>query len=238
METRKRSSLFISIFATLLVYVGAIGIYLYAYGWRFDLFNREVVKTGVLNVETDPLFADIYVNGESKGKTPKSISLLVGKYDIKVTKEGYHDWNKVIAIKQEKSTPIYPWLYKTDLVKENVYTGTEKEEYVKSWIGHNTVFFLTKDGSNGYIWKYSIDTAFWDLSSNPKKILSIPDIKSKDISFSISTTLKFLFPLPLIYSSDFFAYSITHSFFVTQFLPSFTAFNFPWRALKLKYSCE
>ncbi|MBO6026406.1 MAG: S46 family peptidase [Bacteroidales bacterium] len=54
---------------------------------------------GSLNVETTPNFCNLYVDGENKGTTPKSISeILVGKHQIRLTKDGYAEYREDITI--------------------------------------------------------------------------------------------------------------------------------------------
>ena len=114
---RKLFSL-ISILASLFVYTGAVAIYLYANGWRLGDSNQLLVKTGVLTVQSSPSLADLYVNGEKEGRTSKSVSLPVGIHSVLVKKNGYVEWKKDVEIKEQKSTPVYPWLIKKEIAKK------------------------------------------------------------------------------------------------------------------------
>lgn len=176
----KRLLSFISLFATVFILAGSALIYLYANGWRLDPLNRSVIRTGVLTVESEPFLADVFVNSEEKGRTPRSMSLPVGIYSINVRKSGYIDWNKDIEIKEEKSTPVLPWLIRSEIAKENVFT-LEDEKYIKSWINesYDHIFILTsktESKSNTYtykIWRYDVNTTFWDLSPNPEVVFTL-----------------------------------------------------------------
>ena len=109
-QRSKKILTLISVLASIGVYAGAVLVYLYANGWRVDPFNQQVVKTGVLTVESDPFLATLSINGQSRGRTPRSTSLNVGEYDISVKRDGYREWKKKVEIKEEKSTNIYHWL--------------------------------------------------------------------------------------------------------------------------------
>lgn len=166
-------SILLSVFFTLSIYTGALLIYLYASGWRLDILNQEVKQTGVLTIESKPTLANIYIDDESKGRTDKSMTLDVGDYSIKVSKDGYYDWNKVVRILEERSTPVFPWLIKTEFEQETVFTS--QKELVNYWIDStdNHLLLLISDESNYEILNYNINTEFWELANNPLTILTI-----------------------------------------------------------------
>lgn len=62
---------------------------------------------GRLEVVSTPLDADIYLNGEKKGTTPLPIpNLMVGKYELRLEKEGYFGKLIDITITENKTTEI------------------------------------------------------------------------------------------------------------------------------------
>lgn len=169
----------ISILASIFVYAGAIGIYFYANGWRFGGTTQLFIKTGVLTVESDPFLANLYIDGKEKGRTPKSVSLPIGTHDVSLYKSGYVEWRKSIEIKEQKSTPIYPWLIKKD-IKEKQQFLLQGKKYINSWMSeHDThSYFLVNEylpESLNYrytLYRFDTDTAFWDMGSNPRIVLS------------------------------------------------------------------
>lgn len=183
----------ISILASIFVYTGAIGIYFYANGWRLDPINQQVIKTGVLTVESEPFLANLYIEGEDKGRTPRSESLTVGSYDISVYKTGYIEWKKNIQIKEEKSTPVFPWLIRDNIEKQNIFS-LEDRKYINSWINETNdhLLILTSQqlvisGTYKYeLWRFDINTAFWDLSSNPRVVLTFDSATQENISMTIA----------------------------------------------------
>jgi len=178
-KRNKKILTLISIIASVSVYIGAVLVYLYANGWRIDPFNQQVIKTGVLTVESDPFLASLFIEGESKGRTPRSTSLQVGEYNISVRKDGYIEWVKRVEIKEEKSTNVYPWLIRERIEKQNVST-IDGRKYIQSWENEkrDKILILTSKLNEENtlfdfeIWLYTVNTTFWDLSSNPKVILS------------------------------------------------------------------
>lgn len=188
----------LSLIGTLIVYGGAILIYLYANGWRIDPLNQQVLKTGVLTVESDPFLATLYIEGKSKGRTPKSNSLNVGEYEISVKRDGYIEWKKKVEIKEEKSTPVYPWLIREEIEKSNISLIAGRK-YLNSWTNEfqDKVLILTSTYNeesllfNYELWLYNVNTTFWDLSSNPKVILSFESPVENDISLSLSPNAQY-----------------------------------------------
>lgn len=74
-------------------------IILYARGYSFDWEEKTIVDTGGIYLKTHPSRAEIYVNDKAKGKTAKFIRRLIPKtYEIKITKEDYHPWQKELIV--------------------------------------------------------------------------------------------------------------------------------------------
>ena len=56
---------------------------------------------GSLNVECSPDLATLYIDGKEMGKAPKLIGkILVGEHHLRLTKDGYNDYNENITIKK------------------------------------------------------------------------------------------------------------------------------------------
>jgi hypothetical protein len=64
-------------------------------------------KTGVLSVNSSPLKAEIYLNNELHGETPKFINnLRVGTYNLKLQKQGYATVEKQIKITEDQTLTL------------------------------------------------------------------------------------------------------------------------------------
>ena len=60
-----------------------------------------------LNVESNPNFSTIYLDGEEMGTTPRSIKeVLVGQHVLRLTKEGYDDYTVRITLAQGESKQV------------------------------------------------------------------------------------------------------------------------------------
>lgn len=189
---RKFTAVLASIFATFAVYTGALAIFLYVQGWRFDFVEQSIKRVGVLTVESSPTLADIYVNGEHKGRSNKSMTLDIGTYDITVSKDGYYDWKKEVNILEEKSTPIFPYLILTEFSSEILYESDLT--LLKHWEDRtdNHLVLLLEDENSLRLVHYDINTGFWALNTAPIEILNIPTSQEEnpitDIDLALSPT--------------------------------------------------
>jgi len=164
----------LSILTSIIILLGAVIIYLYSSGYRIDILDREIKITGVITVQSDPIAADLYVNSEKIGRTPRSHVLKVGEYDISIKREDYKDWNKKVKVLEGKSTPIFPYLIYDEIVSKEKWKSEGLVE--KLWVSdtRNDVLFLQKDSNTSYsLWEYTINPVLWDFSTNPSKILTL-----------------------------------------------------------------
>ena len=97
----------------------------YSRGYRFDTNKNEMVRTGGISINSNPKNAQVFLNGNHKepnffekallpfknvfgirkmgGTTPAIFqSLLPDEYNIEVTKEGYHLWQKTLDVYAEQ----------------------------------------------------------------------------------------------------------------------------------------
>jgi len=103
-------SFFIAIFA-----IAAPTLVLYTAGFRYDFKYNRIVETGSLVIKSYPENASIYIDGKLLEQTTPTIinTILPGKINLLVEKEGYHRWEKTIEIFHrvstfEESIKLYP----------------------------------------------------------------------------------------------------------------------------------
>ncbi|MFA5020616.1 MAG: PEGA domain-containing protein [Patescibacteria group bacterium] len=95
-------SIFIGIFL-----IAAPLIVLYTMGYRYNLTKGRVQKTGIIRITSTPRGADIQLNGikYELSQTPARIEkLLPGDYEIKLSKDGYYDWQKKLPVYENGTT--------------------------------------------------------------------------------------------------------------------------------------
>lgn len=173
--SKKFTAILTSVLATFAVYTGALLIFLYVQGWRIDFLDQSIKQVGVLTVESSPTQANIFVDGKNIGKTNKSTTLDVGTYDIEVTRDGYYDWKKKVKILEEKSTPVFPYLIRTDFQEETIYNSDLQLEKYWTDKNNNHLIMLLKSENIFQLVHYNINSGFWTLNTSPVTIFSVED---------------------------------------------------------------
>lgn len=74
-------------------------ILFYSLGYGFDWQKKKLVLTGGFYLKSSPSGAKIYVNDKANNKTPRLISRLLPRdYSVKISKDGFHSWEKQLPI--------------------------------------------------------------------------------------------------------------------------------------------
>lgn len=76
---------------------------------NYAIFTIEAPKPiyGFLDIDSDPMKADIYIDGKHCGQTPNVISdILIGTHELKIEKQGCTTITKTIAIKEGETLNI------------------------------------------------------------------------------------------------------------------------------------
>jgi beta-lactam-binding protein with PASTA domain len=68
----------------------------------------------VLNIESIPTSADVFINGEARGKTPLKLYLPLEKYEVRVSMQGYYEYEAQIKLDKEGEIPVLARLISKD----------------------------------------------------------------------------------------------------------------------------
>src|SRR5581483_8972254 len=95
--------IFISLCVLFLLFLGTTLVVLYGRGYRFGLANGrpDISGTGILVAKSNPNGASVFVDGHLTTATDNTINLAPGTYDVKIEKEGYFPWEKIIKVQKE-----------------------------------------------------------------------------------------------------------------------------------------
>ena len=97
----------IPISSILIVGTGTIIAVQFVRGNTINPTTGEITETGVLSINSQPTGAAIYINDRLQSATNTNISFLdTGKYNIRLTKEGYRPWEKQIIVNNQLVTKI------------------------------------------------------------------------------------------------------------------------------------
>ncbi len=89
-------------FLTVLVIFAAAGLVIaYGRGYRVDMKQSGLTSTGLISATSDPVGAQVYVNGQLRTATNNSFNIDPGFYTVKVAKEGYISWQKDLRVQGE-----------------------------------------------------------------------------------------------------------------------------------------
>lgn len=159
-------------------------IYYFAKGYRINLNDQQITKTGVLNIKADPFWSDIYIDGKKDGRSPKSKSLDIGVYNVDIKKDGYKTWTKRVEIFDEKSTIVRPWLMLEEPKTATVWNSEQLFE--KIWTNRSSqlaVIQLKDSNEQSTLWAYRTTTPFLSFSNNLVKLLTT-DAEITDLKLS------------------------------------------------------
>lgn len=68
--------------------------------------NVALVRLNILTIGSDPEGASFYLDGELKGRVPQRLALNDGEYFLKLSRDGYADWEQTISLRQDYTQTI------------------------------------------------------------------------------------------------------------------------------------
>ena len=108
-EKRKRP--FHMVLAAIILIVAAAGLVYFMTGKSSPPENKLL---SILKVESDPSGANVFLNGSLKGQTPLTIDLPLGKYEIRLSRQNFHEWEAQLQLDEEGETPLFVRLIAMD----------------------------------------------------------------------------------------------------------------------------
>ncbi len=159
----------------------------YFQGYRFDFKNKKLIQTGGLFLKIKPKQTKIYLDEKLSKETDFLFgsalieNLLPKKYNVKVKKEGYFDWEKNLEIREKEVTEARNVvLFPNDINFSFLSKGIKDV-----WLSPDERKMIFKEKKED-IWELKI----YDLEKNLKShLLKESDISSKgadlfDLEFS------------------------------------------------------
>ncbi|HIA91623.1 TPA: PEGA domain-containing protein [Candidatus Saccharibacteria bacterium] len=117
--------------ATLIfVVIGTILIVALAQGYRYDVASGEVSLSGLLRVESRPVTAEVFIDGQSTDeRTSYKETIPEGSYNVELVADGYRTWQKDVQIRGGLVEWLrYPRLIPETLVAESVLAQPATQE--------------------------------------------------------------------------------------------------------------
>jgi hypothetical protein len=114
MKTRALKAFLIP-FVTVCSILGvSFAVIAYGRGYRIDVKKSSLKPTGLISATSDPIAAQVVVDGTLKTATNNSFNLEPGWYTVTISKEGYISWQKKIRIQGEVVTRADAFLFPTN----------------------------------------------------------------------------------------------------------------------------
>jgi len=106
----KKSKKLIFSLSLMLILIAAVGGFSYYYFLPAKTEPTKVlsplIRRALLNIESAPVGAEVFINGIFRGRTPLILKLPVGKHEVRMTLADYHDWEAQVQLEGEKETPL------------------------------------------------------------------------------------------------------------------------------------
>jgi hypothetical protein len=99
-----KSRLLISIAIFLFLSVGTYIAIKWAQGYRLNFSKKTFESTGLLVANSQPQGASVYIDNELKSATNDTLHLPPNDYKIRLEKDGYSTWEKLVKIEKELVT--------------------------------------------------------------------------------------------------------------------------------------
>jgi hypothetical protein len=114
MKNTKLRSFLIS-FVTVCSILGvSLLVIAYGRGYRLDFQKTSIKPTGLISATSDPIGAQVLINGILKTATNNSFSVDPNWYTITISKEGYISWQKKLRVQGEVVTRADAFLFPTN----------------------------------------------------------------------------------------------------------------------------
>jgi len=134
--------------AILFFVVATPSILFYAWGYSFDWQNKKLVLTGGFYLKSLPKKAKVYLNDKLKEKeTPAFIKRLLPKeYQVKITKQGFHPWQKKLRVESKLVTEarnilLIPLNPEIEIVNEKLPVDFSLKEFLVQEES-DTIFYI------------------------------------------------------------------------------------------------
>jgi hypothetical protein len=166
-----RSVLFYS--SVLIFFIGLPFILIFALGYKIDLHNFRLIKTGLIYVKTRPPGASIYLNGKLVGeRSPASMQELIpGTYKVALELEEHYPWKGQVEVEAGKVSRVdriilFPLRPQLQQLNQEGFSAFRIDPERKQ------VYYL--DEGKKIIYRSNLDAAdFEDIAGLPDKFFQI-----------------------------------------------------------------
>ncbi len=160
-----------ALFSLLIIVLGSVMAIRYARGsWRLTK-EGMVANTGLLNANSFPTGAQVFINDRLVTATDDTIYIDPGEYWVKIVKEGYSPWQKKLLVQKELVSQTNATLFPTaPSLSPLTFTGVSN--LYPSPDGQKILFFVNQASSvaNNGFYLLELNSNFLSLQSGPRQI--------------------------------------------------------------------
>lgn len=160
-----------TLFSLLVIVAGSVLAIRYARGsWRLTK-EGMVANTGLLNANSFPTGAQVFINDRLVTATDDTIYIDPGEYWVEIVKEGYSPWQKKLLVQKELVSQTNATLFPTaPSLLPLTFTGVSN--LYPSPDGQKILFFVNQASSvaNNGFYLLELASNFLSLQSGPRQI--------------------------------------------------------------------
>jgi hypothetical protein len=145
---------------------------LYGNGYRFDIKNWKIQKTGIIFLTSNQADVSVYLNDKLYGEkiNNKNLSVknfLPGDYIVRAEKDGYTAWQKKLTVASGKAVFTDEILLMKKSIPFNIVSG--KIQWVNFSNNQKMAVYFIRNASSNEIWLYNLankqSTLLYKISS-------------------------------------------------------------------------
>ncbi len=164
-------------FLTLAAILGSsAAIIAYGRGYRLGVRDNQLIKpTGLVSATSDPIGAQVFVEGQLKTATNNTFNIDPNWYTVKISKEGYIPWEKKLRVQGEVVSRADAFLFPTN-PSLSPLTTSGIEHPVVSPDGTKIAYSVPTTGTDpvalktGGLWVYDLADRPLGLNRDPRQI--------------------------------------------------------------------
>lgn len=179
---------------------GILGVSLviiaYGRGYRLNINKGDLRSTGLISATSDPIGAQVYVEGELRSATNNSFNINPGWYQVTISKEGYISWQKQLRIQGEIVSRADAYLFPANPSLSPLTTLGVKKPLL-SPDGTNIAYLIPSDHlENGLakkagLWVYGLSETALGRNRDPIQLAAVTeafDIEKATLQWSPDST--------------------------------------------------
>jgi dipeptidyl aminopeptidase/acylaminoacyl peptidase len=182
-------STFISIVTLCAIVAVAVIIIAYGRGYRLDVNKTSIKPTGLISATSDPVGAEVSVDGALKTATNNSFGIDPGFYTVRITKESYIPWEKKVRVQGEVVSAVNAFLFPTNpslspLTTPGIVNPTLSPD------GTKVAYVIPSPATRAGLWYYELSEGPLGRNRDPIQIdqYTTFDFKQSQITWSPDTT--------------------------------------------------